>query len=400
MKILYIHSAYRPNDLIGNWFARTKEYCRSTNGDAWFAIKFTHREIQNDDIMIGNSFSCGVHNKIYQMCGLQDMFSYSATKRFLRIVDEIHPDIIHCHVINDCFLNMRLFARYVNKHNIKVVWTFHDARVLTGQCPYPLYNGCMEWMENCKSCPKGDKFLYPENARANLVSYVHHYRKQTIGQINNLTIVTPSKWMASLVAQSYLKDKSCVVINNGINLNVFSPQPQGVRKRLEIPDGAKMLLAVGNPIGKLKGREYLLRFAEELPKNHWLVLVGCMQEDLPMFNSKSRVKAFARVDRDELIAFYSEADLFVNPTLADNFPTVNLEAQACGCPVVAFNSDGTSETIGDCGVVVERGNYDALYNAIVGFDYSNSRRRAIAFASEYNQEKCVAEYIKLYNSLI
>lgn len=400
MKILYIHSAYRPNDLIGNWFARTKEYCRSKNGDAWFAIKFTHRDVQKDDIVVGGSLSCGVHNKIYQVCGLQDMFSCSATKRFLRKVDEIRPDIIHCHVVNDCFLNMGLFAQYVNRHNIKVVWTFHDARVLTGQCPCPLYNGCTEWKSSCKSCPKGEKFLYPENAKINLVALVHRYRKHTIGGINNLTVVTPSRWMASLVAQSYLKDKQCVVINNGINLNVFRPRPCGVRRKMEIPDDAKMLLSVGNPISRLKGMEYLLRLADDLPTNHWLVLVGCAQNDLQLFNSKDRVKAFARVDRDELIAFYSEADLFVNPTLADNFPTVNLEAQACGCPVVAFDSDGTRETIGGKGVVVERGNYDALYQAIVDFDYLDSNEQAMSFASEYNQEKCVNEYIRLYNSLV
>lgn len=400
MKILYIHSAYRPNDLIGNWFARTREYCRSKGGDAWFAIKFTHRKVQGDDIVVGNSVSCGIHNKMYQMSGLQDMFSYSATKRLLRRVDEIKPDIIHCHVINDCFLNMGLFAKYVNRRGIKVVWTFHDARVLTGQCPCPLYNGCEQWKTSCKSCPKGEKFLYPAQAKINLVSWVHRYRKRTIGRISNLTVVTPSKWMASLVGQSYLKDKRCVVINNGINLDVFRPTPCGIKEKLGIPDDAKMLLAVGNPLSRLKGRDYLLRLADELPPDHWLVMVGCLLEDLPMLNAKERVKAFARVDRDELIAFYSEADLFVNCTLADNFPTVNLEAQACGSPIVAFDSDGTAETVGGNGVVVPRGDYDALRNAIVSYDYTNSKKQATAFASEYNQDKCIGEYIELYNSLI
>lgn len=400
MKILYIHSAYRPNDLIGNWFARTRDYCHSVGGDAWFAIKYTHRDVQKDDIIVGNSVSCGIHNKMYQLFGLQDMFSYAATKQFLRRVDKIKPDIIHCHVVNDCFLHMGLFAEYVNRRGIKVVWTFHDARVLTGQCPCPLYNGCEQWKTSCKACPKGEKFLYPERAKLNLVSLVHSYRKRTIGRINNLTIVTPSKWMSSLVAQSYLKDKQCIVVNNGINMNVFRPQPHGIRKQLGICDGARMLLCVGNPISRLKGREYLLRLADELPADHWLVMVGCLQEDLAMLNAKERVKAFARVDRDELIAFYSETDLFVNCTLADNFPTVNLEAQACGCPVVAFNSDGTAETVGDGGVVVKRGDYEGLKNAIASFDYTNSKEQAIAFATQYDQDKCVREYIELYNSLI
>lgn len=399
MKILYIHSAYRPNDLIGNWFAKTREYCRSTGGDAWFAIKFTHRQVQEDDIVVGNSMSCFLHNLLYQKFGLQDMASYLSTKRFLRQVDKLKPEIIHCHVVNDLFLNMMLFADYVNKHNIKVVWTFHDARVLTGQCPYPGYNGCVQWQDKCVLCPKGDKFLYPEHTVVNAVSVVHRFRKRTIGAIRNLTIVTPSKWMASLVKQSYMKDKRCVVINNGINLDVFRPSYNDIRNKLEIPRGAKLLLAVGNPIGKLKGREYLVRLAKELPENHYMVMVGCLKEDVEKLNGFERVRAFERTDRDELIAFYSSADLLVNPTLADNFPTVCLEAQACGCPVVAFGSDGTAETVSRKGKVVPRGSYEAMYEAIVNFDYEGAREDAIEFARHYNQDKCIKEYVELYKTL-
>lgn len=399
MKILYIHSAYRPNDLIGNWFKKTRDYCRSTGGDAWFAIKFTHRQVQDEDIIIGNSLSCFVHNQLYQKLGLQDIASYSSTKRFLRKVDDIKPDIIHCHVVNDCFLNMKMFADYVNKHDIQVVWTFHDARVLTGQCPCPLYNGCVQWQDKCVGCPKGEKFLYPENTIVNMVSVVHRLRKRTIGEIRNLTVVTPSKWMASLVKQSYLRNNRCVVINNGINLDVFHPSENDVRRKLGVPTDAKLLLAVGNPIGKLKGKEYLVRLANELPENHYLIMVGCLEEDVASLNRIERVHAFERVDRDELIAFYSAADLFVNPTLADNFPTVCLEAQACGCPVVAFDSDGTPETIAPKGIAVPRGNYEAMYDAIVNFDYKDAREDAIEFSRQYSQDKCIKEYVELYKTL-
>lgn len=399
MKILYIHSAYRTNDLIGNWFAKTRDYCRSTGGDAWFAIKFTHRQVQDEDIIIGNSFSCFIHNLLYQKFGLQDMASYLSTKRFLRQVDKLKPDIIHCHVVNDCFLNMKLFANYVNEHNIKVVWTFHDARVLTGQCPCPCYNGCVQWQDKCVRCPEGDKFLYPEKTIVNMVSVVHKFRKKTIGAIRNLTVTTPSKWMASLVKRSYLKDKRCVVINNGINLDVFRPSDNDIRNKLGIPKDAKLLLAVGNPIGKLKGKEYLIRLAHELPENHDLVMVGCLKEDVEVLNKMDRVHAFKRVDRDELIAFYSSADLFVNPTLADNFPTVCIEAQACGCPIVAFDSDGTTETIAPKGKVVPRGNYEAMYDAIVNFKYKGAREDAIDFAQHYNQNECIKKYVELYKTL-
>ena len=403
MKIVYIHSSYRPNDLIGSWFEETKKYCKSTGGDAYFVIKFTHRETQPDDIVVGGSASCGIHARIFHYLGLQDMFSYFATRKLLKRLDEIKPDIIHCHVINDCFLHMGLFADYVNRHAIKVVWTFHDARVLTGMCPCPMYTGCEQWKTACKSCPKENRFLAPEHEIVNRPGIVHRYRKHTIGNINELTVVTPSKWMAGLVSQSYLKAKRCIVIHNGINHAVFKKeQGADVRKKYGIAPEKKILLSVGNPIWELKGVTYLQRLAEDLPNDSYaMVMVGCRDCDVERYKEVKHVLAFPRVNRDELVAFYNAADLFVNPTLADNFPTVNLEAQACGCPVVAFASDGTPETVDPKrGKIVPRKDYDVLKKAILDFNYEGARESAIAFASQFNQQKCIEEYIKLYKELL
>jgi glycosyltransferase involved in cell wall biosynthesis len=396
MRILYIHSSYSPNDLIGGWFRATREHLRKNGGDAWFAIKFRHGGQQPDDIMVGDSVSCGIHARIFDYTGLQDMWSVGATKKFLRKVDEIKPDIIHCHVINDFFLNMKLFVDYVNKNNIKVIWTFHDARVLTGECPYPMYVPCSQWVESCKKCPNSNTFLVPSKGWMNAVGMVHEYRKRTIGRIENLTIVTPSNWMKSLVQQSYLKDIRCEVIHNGINLNVFHPVESNIRERYGITVDKKLLLAVGNPLWTLKGRDYLLRLIDELPDSYFIVLIGALDEDVQNFKNHNFVLALPRISRDQLVEFYSAADLFVNPTLADNFPTVNLEAQACGCPVVAFDSDGTPETIASCGVVVPRMDYEVLKRAVLGFEYDQTKTQSLSFAREYSEVMCIHNYQKLY----
>lgn len=402
MKVVYIHSSYRPNDLIGNWFKETKKYCQSTGGDAYYVIKFTHTETQPDDIVVGGSVSCGIHARMFHYLGLQDMFSYFATRKLLKRIDEIKPDIIHCHVINDCFLHMRLFTDYVNKHDIKVVWTFHDARVLTGMCPYPLYTGCNQWKTACKHCPKENRFLSPEHEIINLSNWVHSYRKHTIGHIKHLTIVTPSKWMAGLVSESYLKQNRCIVINNGINHEVFKKVQSDIRSKYRIAENKKILLAVGNPIWELKGEKFLHRLAKELPNDQYvMIMVGCKDCYLEKYKALRHVLAFPRINRDELIAFYNTADLFVNPTLADNFPTVNLEAQACGCPVVAFDSDGTPETVDPkSGRVVPRKDYEALKQAILDFNYEGASEAAISFASQFDQQKCIEQYIRLYKELL
>lgn len=396
MRILYIHSSYKPNDLVGSWFQAIRDHLRKEGEDAWFAIKFRHGGQQPDDIMVGDSVSCGIHARMFDYTGLQDMWSVAATKRFLRKVDELQPDIIHCHVVNDCFMNMKLFVEYVNRHNIMVVWTFHDARVLTGKCPCPMCVPCNQWKVKCKECPKDNIFVRSAKGWLNAVGIVHQYRKRTIGQINNLVIVTPSEWMKGLVQQSYLKERRCEVIHNGINLDVFHPVESDVRERYDIAADRKLLLAVGNPLWAMKGRDYLMRLIDDLPEKYFMVLVGALEQDIQQLKNRSNVLALPRISRDQLVEFYSAADLFVNPTLADNFPTVNLEAQACGCPVVAFDTDGTPETVAPEGVVVPRMDYEALREAIVNFRHEKIKIQIVAFASCFSQEKCIEDYMRLY----
>ncbi|MDY3268263.1 MAG: glycosyltransferase [Phocaeicola sp.] len=400
MNIVYIHSAYTPNDLIGNWFSVTRKWAKSEGGNAFFVIKFTRRNTQKDDLQVGNSLSCWLHSYMFNKFGLQDCFSYFATRKLLKRLDLIKPHVIHLHVINDCFLHLGLLCKYVNKHNIKVVWTFHDARVLTGMCPCPNYCECDKWKTVCRDCNPIYKFVYPSKPVINLVRFVHNYRKHNISKIKKLMIVTPSKWMASMVSQSYLKDKKCIVINNGINITEFHPTENNIREKYNISPNIKILLSIGNPISILKGREYLYKLAKELPQGFVLIMVGCVQDDIIKFEGNKHVFALPRIDRDELLKFYSAADLFINPTLADNFPTVNLEAQACGCPVVAFDSDGTPETVDpQRGKIVPRNNYEALKEAIFNFKYDGASESAISFASQFDQKKCINEYIRLYKEL-
>lgn len=400
MNIVYIHSSYSPNNLIGNWFSATRKWARDNGGDAFFAFKYTHGKVEPEDIQIGNSISCGIHARMFDRFGLQDFFSYFATRKFLKKLNDIKPDIIHCHVINDCFLHIGLLCDYVNKHDIKVVWTFHDARVLTGMCPCPNYCECDKWETHCKNCKPSYKFIYPSKAIIKLTNIVHSYRKRNIGNIKKLVIATPSKWMANMVAKSYLKDKKCVVINNGINLSIFHYIENNIREKYSIAPNEKILLSIGNPIWRLKGRDFLHKLADELPQGFVLIMIGCLQKDIEKFKGNKQVITLPRVDRKELLEFYSAADLFINPTLADNFPTVNLEAQACGCPVVAFDSDGTPETVDPKrGRIVPRKDYEALKYAILNFNYDQASESAISFASKFETKLCINQYIRLYERL-
>ena len=400
MNIVYIHSSYKPNDLIGQWFSATKEMVEKQGGKAYFAVKYVKgKKRQEHDIVVGDSISCGIHSRMFDYFGLQDMFSWFATKKFLKKLDEICPDVIHLHVANDWFLNMGLLCKYINKHHIKAIWTFHDARVMTGNCPCPIYVGCTKWQSECNGRSCINTFIVPSHKYLYLVGFTQKYRKTTIGKINDLTIVTPSKWMSTLVAKSYLKNRPCFVINNGINLDMFHPVKEDVREKYGIGKDRIILLSVGNPIWELKGRLFLHRLEKELPDKYFFIWVGCIDRDVENFKDNNRVLAFPRVDRAELLQFYTAADLFINPTLADNFPTVNLECQACGTPVVAFDSDGTKETVApDGGVVVQRKNYEALRDAIQNFSFDHAGEKSRAFALQFDQKSVMPKYFELYHS--
>lgn len=400
MKIVYIQSSTSPNGLQGSWFLETQKYLRSLNGDALMVQKYRKAKLPTDWILVGNSFSCGFHYRMFLLFGLQDMFSYISTLKLIKRLKQFKPDIIHLHLINDFFLHLGVLTNYINKYNIKVVWTFHDSRALTGKCPCPQYCGCKQWITTCKSCGTKNTFITNGNSMVDFVGCVHRYRKKHIGKINNLIIVAPSEWMKSMVGQSYLRDNKCIIINNGIDLSIFHRVPNNIREQYDIPVNSKILLMVGNPITDLKGKKYILRLIQELPtKDYFFILVGTQPKEIELLKVKKNVLTYPCIDRDLLVQIYSSADLFVYPTLADNYPTVCLEAQACGCPVIAFGSEGTKETIDKLsGRVVNRGDYEDLKKGILNFNYKNARENAINFASKHSQKKCISQYINLYNN--
>ena len=164
-------------------------------------------------------------------------------------------------------------------------------------------------------------------------------KREAFTGVKDLTIITPSKWLAGLVKQSFLSEYETVVISNSIDTTVFRPVPSDFKSRHAIEDKF-MILGVANVWDQRKGLKYFLKLADILENDEIIVLVGLTKkqvESLP-----ANIIGITRTNNiQELVEIYSAADVFVNPTLEDNYPTVNLEAQACGTYVVTFDSGGT-----------------------------------------------------------
>lgn len=345
-------------------------------------------------IKIGNKLDMYMHYAEQRIRDNEGLCSRGATKRLIKLISEIRPDVVQLHNIHDHYLNYRLLFEYLNKTEIKVVWTMHDCWAFTGHCSHFITKGCERWKTDCFDCPlqrEYPKTLF-DRSKKNFTM-----KKNLFGANNNLTIIACSEWIANFVRQSFLKNKSIRVINNGVDLNVFKNSASLCTNKKYF-----QVLAVSNVWNKDKGFDDILNLRKILSSEYEMTIVGVTKQQL-----NSLPQGLVGIERtqnvQELVALYSKADVFINPTYADNFPTVNLEALACGTPVITYRTGGSPEAIDErTGVVVEQGDVNGLVEAIYRMkedplSSADCRKRA---EKCFDKDKCFEKYVELYEKLI
>lgn len=363
--------------------------------ESWIAYSSREPLIHSKShiIKVGGLFNPYFHyaeSKLFDREGLSSRF---VTRRLVEEIQEIKPDIIQLHNIHDHWLNYQILFDYLNKTDIRIVWTFHDCWAFTGHCFHFVTKKCQKWQTGCYECPL--KREYP-NTLLDRSKKNYELKKKLFATSPNLTIVACSKWMADLVRQSFLKDKRIEVIHNGIDLNVFKPSEN------KTDDCIFRVLAVSNVWNKEKGYYDILKLREALPADYEIIIVGLTSDQLK--EMPKGIKGIQRTQNvQEMVDLYSSADVLINPTYADTFPTINIEALACGTPVVTYKTGGSPEIIDEkTGIVVEQGDLDALANALIylrekPLDSKECRQRAVAL---FNKEERFKDYIKLYEQLL
>ena len=350
-----------------------------------------------NDIILCSVFFNKLNQKLSAYTGYNGCFAYCTTMKFLKKLDSIQPDILHLHNIHDSYINIPLLFKYIKKKNIKVIWTLHDCWAVTGKCAYFTYNQCNKWKTGCGHCK--NLSVYPP-AKVDRTKTMWKLKKQWFTGVQDLTIVTPSKWLANLVKQSFLKEYPVQVINNGIDLDIFKPTPSDIRERFGIMGEVKLLLGVAFDWGIYKGLDVFIRLANELDENYAIVLVG-VTDDIS-FKLPKRIITIKRTqNKEELAQLYTAADYLINPTREDNFPTVNIEALACGTPVITFNTNGSPEIIDkSCGAVVPYNDYEEMKKTIERLCNSSpfSRIDCVNRAQQFSMGRKFEEYVNLYGS--
>lgn len=264
----------------------------------------------------------------------------SATKRFLKWADEYNPDMLWLHNIHGYYLNYPLLFQWIkSRPQMQVKWTLHDCWSFTGHCGYFTMCGCEQWKNGCKNCPQ--KKEYPASDGLSRAKQNYKLKKEMFTGVKNMQLITPSKWLADLTRESYLREYPVEVVHNTIDRTVFKPTDSDFKEKNNIK--GKMVLGVAAVWDKRKGLEDFLKLAA-IRKDITVVLVGLTDGQL-----KTLPEGIIGIKKtnspQELAEIYTAADVFFLPTREDNYPTVCLEAEACGTRVVTYDIGGAKETV-------------------------------------------------------
>lgn len=365
------------------------------NGDT-FCIAYSHGTASNVDerhtVKIGSRLEYYVHNLLSRLTDHEGGYSRRATKQLVDKIRAFDPDVIHIHNTHGHWLNQKILFNYLAQCGKKIVWTLHDCWAFTGHCAHFTYVGCEKWRTGCHHCPQ--LHAYPcsygrERSRKN-----YEEKRKLFTSIPDMTIVTPSEWLAGLVRESYLGKYPVKAIYNGLDIDRFRPTSGDFRLRYGL-EGKKIILSVASVWMEKKGLLDILHLAEIIEDQYAIVMVGVTDVQKAML--PDNVIGIERTESvEELVQAYSAADVFVNLSYEETMGMVTAEALACGTPAIVYDATAVPEVVDkDCGIVVKAGDVQAVWEAIRKLEktaYPHARKRAECF----EKSKQFGEYVKLY----
>ena len=348
-----------------------------------------------DAIKIGTDTGVKFHALMSRITDKTGFYSKTATKKLIKQIEEYNPDVVHLHNIHGYYINIEMLFKYLAKADKKVVWTLHDCWSVTGHCAYFDIVNCDKWKTGCHCCPQKKKYptsLVFDNSKSNWQK-----KKKLFTAVKDMTLITPSRWLEGIITESFLANCKTTVINNGIDLNVFKPTESDFRKKYNLED-KKIILGVAAIWEVRKGFEDFIKIAKMINDDYRIVMVGVTEEQKKQL--PENVIAIGRTNNvQELAAIYTTSDVFINPTKEEMCGMVNIEALACGTPVVTYNTGGSPEGIdSSCGIVVDKGDVQALYATAVKVceEKMFSEENCMAYAKNFDKNDKYNEYVDLY----
>lgn len=340
-------------------------------------------------VRIGNNNDVNLHAVKARMLDASGFGSKSATLKFIRWVQAYDPDVIHLHNIHGYYINIEVLFEYLKTCNKKIIWTLHDCWPFTGHAAYCEASGCERWITGCHDCPNIRDYPLSlfDRSKNNWAR-----KKELFLNIPHMIIVTPSVWLADLVKKSFLEEYRVVTVHNGIDTSVFSKKKSDDQETNR-KNNKKIVLGVAAKWDKRKGLDDFIKLSQLLSDEYQIVLVGVSDEEQK--NLPETIRAIRRTNStEELARLYSSAYVYVNPTYEDNYPTTNLEAIACGTPVITYRTGGSPESAELYGCSVPKGAIKEIAEKIQGVEsYKAPDESAIA---QIDVKAMVSKYLEYY----
>jgi len=350
---------------------------------------------KNLAVRIGSSLSVKIDALLTRIFDNAGFNSVCATKKFIKWVNKYDPDVIHLHNIHGYYINIKRLFDYLKKSGKPVIWTLHDCWAFTGHCSHFVTENCEKWKSGCFSCP--NRKAYPSSIFFDFSKRNYEKKKKLFTSLENMTIITPSEWLAGLVRESFLGKYPVKVIPNGIDLEVFKPAESDFRQKHDL-EGKKIVLGVASAWGKGKGLYDFVKLSEILDESYKIVLVGLKEEQIK--EMPESVLALPRTNSTkELAEIYTTADVFVNPSRAETMGLTTVEAMACGIPVVTSNLTAVPEVVSeDSGIIIDDLSAEGIANGIkhiMDNKYDNTRLNAEKYEKTVQYMKYIENYLEI-----
>lgn len=399
MKVLQINAVYGQGS-TGTIVRDIEKMCEESGIECYVASPDKKVLKAKHGYVIGNTLDHKIHALLSRIHGKQAYYSHIPTRNLIRWIDEIKPEIVHLHNLHSNYIHLNMLLHYLAEKDTKTIVTLHDCWFLTGGCFHYTAAGCDKWLTNCKNCPKKKEdtpaFFSKQSAK------ILADRKKFLLAIPHLYITGVSQWMANEALKTFLKDTPNYVITNGIDMEVFKPTPSDFRKRLGLEDkyiilgpASKWLLSVN--------KQVMAEFSSIMQPDEVLLLFGVTNA---IDNLPDNIITYGYTkNREELAQLYTMVDVFANVTREDSLSLINVEAQACGTPVVTFNQTGPKETVDDINSFnVPVGDVHKLYVAVQKVRKQTTEdtvTQCVQFVHEkYEVYNTYKKYIELYKSII
>ena len=353
-------------------------------------------------IKVGSKLGVMWHGVLSRLFDCHGLASNLATKRLVKQIKEIRPDIIHLHNIHGYYLNYKILFNYLNSTNIPVVWTLHDCWAFTGHCAHFVAADCMRWRDNgCAKCPL--KGHYPKSY-TDFSARNFRLKRSLFTPQSNMHIVAVSEWLEKQAKQSFLGRQHVQYVYNGVDATLFSPQDARYIADKYKLEGKTVLVGVASAWSESKGFNDYLALRERLSNNYAIIMVG-LSDDIIKTLPAGIIGIKRTQSVRELAELYSVADIVLSLSCAETFGLTVAEGMACGTPAIVYNNTATPELITEqTGLVVDTGDVDGVVAAVKTIVLKGKRyyKDACRKRAEecFDKNKCFEKYLELYNEIL